>query len=95
MTLAGLIRGLTVLPSRIVGVSSGRSGQKIRACLARNCEALPKQLELHEAALPYSAAAEGDCPFPCNPYYDLKAWRHLVRNIEKYADPILFWNIGA
>jgi hypothetical protein len=83
------------LPSHIVGVSSGRSVQKIRACLARNCETIPQQLELHEATLPYSAAVDGECPFPCNPYYDLKAWRHLVTHLDAYRDPVLFWNIGA
>lgn len=37
-------------------------------------------------------------PFPCNPYYDAKAWRWLTKpsNLERFADhPILFWNIGA
>lgn len=37
-------------------------------------------------------------PFPCNPYYDLKAWHWLSKEIsgERFADgrPIVFWNIG-
>lgn len=34
-------------------------------------------------------------PFPCNPYYDLKAWRWLCRNLDKFPGRVLFWNIGA
>lgn len=45
-------------------------------------------------------AREGDFrtpPFPCNPYYDLKAWRWLDREgIQKMGEGrILFWNIGS
>jgi 1-aminocyclopropane-1-carboxylate deaminase/D-cysteine desulfhydrase-like pyridoxal-dependent ACC family enzyme len=35
------------------------------------------------------------CPFPCNPYYDLKAWSWLKQNKNSLEGPILFWNIGA
>lgn len=34
------------------------------------------------------------CPFPCNPYYDLKAWKWLVENVHTLAPPVAFWNIG-
>lgn len=46
----------------------------------------------------YADAAKGvDVPFPCNPYYDAKAWKWLVNpdNLEPLKkDPIIFWNIG-
>lgn len=36
--------------------------------------------------------------FPCNEYYDRKAWRWLHNNAEKLVErsalPIMFWNIG-
>jgi hypothetical protein len=35
-----------------------------------------------------------DPPFPCNPYYDLKAWEWLMKNKGQLEEPILFWNIG-
>ncbi len=35
------------------------------------------------------------CDFPCNPYYDLKAYQWLLENKEKLKRPILFWNIGS
>ncbi len=34
------------------------------------------------------------CPFPCHSYYDRKAWKWLVENINYLKPPILFWNIG-
>jgi hypothetical protein len=34
-------------------------------------------------------------PFPCNEYYDAKAFDWLVRNIIFLKQPIVFWNVGA
>lgn len=36
-------------------------------------------------------------PFPCNPYYDAKAWGWLTGHGQSLAarGPIVFWNIGA
>ena len=35
-------------------------------------------------------------PFPCNPYYDLKAWRWMDREgLERMNGNVLFWNIGS
>jgi hypothetical protein len=33
-------------------------------------------------------------PWPCNPYYDLKAFRWWLSVQESYDDAVLFWNIG-
>jgi hypothetical protein len=43
----------------------------------------------------YEDEAEVDCPFPCSPNYDLKAWKYLVENVGSLKPPILFWNIGG
>ena len=43
----------------------------------------------------YHEQAQTRAPFPCNPYYDLKAFEYLQKNITKLAKPILFWNIGG
>lgn len=49
----------------------------------------------------YTKRAKVDCPFPCNPYYDLKAYKFLLDyrkegyNKNRFKEPILFWNIGA
>jgi hypothetical protein len=35
-------------------------------------------------------------PFPCNPYYDLKAWRWMDREgLGRMGERVLFWNIGS
>lgn len=46
----------------------------------------------------YKDAAKGvEIPFPCNPYYDAKAWKWMSdpRNLDQFGpEPIVFWNIG-
>lgn len=46
----------------------------------------------------YADRAEGiEAPFPCNPFYDLKAWKWLNKPgvIDTLKQPVVFWNIGA
>jgi hypothetical protein len=95
VTLAGLLRGLPGSPAHVLGYSAGRSVAQIERCLRRFIEPLPDRLELHPAQFPYRHALAFDCPFPSHPNYDLKAWKHLVDNLDRYPDPILFWNVGA
>lgn len=41
------------------------------------------------------AQAGSSAPFPCNPYYDLKAWSWLEVNMSiMHKSEILFWNVG-
>ena len=42
----------------------------------------------------YTENSKAVCPFPCNPFYDKKAWEWLINNEFKLKSPILFWNIG-
>lgn len=34
-------------------------------------------------------------PFPCNEYYDAKAFTWLCRNIRSFKQPVIFWNVGS
>lgn len=43
----------------------------------------------------YTVPENCQCPFPCNSYYDKKAWKWLLDHIDTLKKPILFWNIGA
>ena len=95
VTLAGLLNGLNDLPARIVAVSSGRSLERIKRCVKRYVTRLPSNIEFVPAQLPYSTLSSWPCPFPTHPNYDLKVWQYLDDHIDLYADPILFWNIGA
>ena len=61
----------------------------------RHCGGVPVALELVPADRPYAVVPETSCPFPTHPNYDLKAWKHLVDHLERFASPVLFWNIGA
>jgi len=43
----------------------------------------------------YKDYVEFPCEFPCNKYYDLKAWKWLVNNMDQIdTKNIMFWNIG-
>jgi len=33
-------------------------------------------------------------PFPCNEYYDAKAWNWLISHLDELSNPVVFWNIG-
>lgn len=43
----------------------------------------------------YEQTPKIDCPFPCNMYYDLKAYEWMIDNFDSLPKPVLFWNIGA
>lgn len=52
-------------------------------------------LTIVDAGYQYTEEENYECPFPCSKYYDRKAWKWIVGNIEKLKPPILFWNIGG
>lgn len=51
------------------------------------------RVEVVDQGYEYKDACPFPAPFPCNVYYDRKAWRWVVENTN--TDRILFWNIGA
>ena len=53
------------------------------------------RLEVIDYGYAYTQKEECACPFPCNPYYDRKAWKWLLDNYDSIEKPVLFWNIGA
>jgi len=53
-----------------------------------------RELILEDPGWKYAERSIIKCPFSCHPYYDLKAWEWLIKNIKKLERPILFWNIG-
>lgn len=56
---------------------------------------LTANVRLSDLDYEYTEVETCDCPFPCNIYYDRKAWKFLIDNIKELKEPILFWNIGA
>lgn len=51
-------------------------------------------LRIMDSGWEYTQRSNIECPFPCHPYYDLKAWEWLTKNIDKLSGTVLFWNIG-
>lgn len=33
--------------------------------------------------------------FPCNSFYELKAYKYMIDHLKELEKPVLFWNIGA
>ena len=55
----------------------------------------PPAVHLVDEGYNYADKVDFPAPFPCNPYYDLKAWKWLnTTAVRGLARPILFWNIG-
>jgi len=53
------------------------------------------EVEIIDYGYEYTQKEEVPVLFPCNIYYDRKAWKWLLDNIEVVKKPILFWNIGG
>lgn len=64
--------------------------EKARMCDHRG------QIMIYNEKYAYKDKAQSgpDAPFPCNEYYDLKAFRWYQRIGRSMYNPILFWNVG-
>lgn len=57
---------------------------------------LDHRLHITNMGYSYEEPEHIQTPFPCNAYYDKKAWAWLVKYaLHQLPRPILFWNIGA
>ena len=93
---AGILDGYDV----ILHMGYSRSQEATRSYIERAAGVqLTERVRFVDEGYGYAdAAPQGvSVPFPCNRYYDLKAWNWLTReeNLEPLArKPIVFWNIG-
>jgi len=53
------------------------------------------ELSIIKGKYDYYVTASSPCPFPCNAYYDLKAFEWMCANLKYLSKPVLFWNVGA
>lgn len=96
---AGVLQGLVKkkhYPRIFIHLGYTRSKKAVRAYLRQNAPGFPqKRIKIIDEGYAYKDQARGSMvpPFPCNPYYDLKAWQWLLRARPKGRT--LFWNIGA
>jgi len=81
------VMGRTGDRSRKLSVISKKGGLIVGGFMGQD-------FQLVDPGWEYSERSEADCPFPCHPWYDLKAWQWLVEHIEALEPPVLFWNIG-
>ena len=95
---AGVLRGLYALtsdpPSMVIHMGYDRSEDELRRYIESEAGGdLPKgSIVVNEKYDYKDQATDGITPpFPCNSYYDLKAFRWWTR--KGYTDG-LFWNIG-
>jgi threonine dehydratase len=105
--LAGIIRGVLASTKSISGMygvlvnkySVPHKKRKDIFVFARVYDDLftPLGFQLHlvNPGYAYEDVVVPNAPFPCNPYYDMKAYAWMLDNINKLPQPILFWNIGA
>lgn len=96
MTLAGIIKGIASKQHHIYGISAGMNTQRqIRRINSVNVE-IPENVSI---ILPencdYYSQENISVPFPSSVYYDRKAWKWLLENLEILREPTIFWNIGV
>lgn len=96
---AGVIAGLQSLdlkPRIWLHEGYSREPGTILKYLASRLATVPKNIEIIDELYAYKDTAPASCvaPFPCNPWYDLKAWNWLGTTNEKFKGNVLFWNVG-
>jgi len=104
--LAGIYKGLEELKSEIslygILTRTGNTQSKLEKIKSKSGSFLEKDgffkscvdIHLIDEGYQYTQKVDIEIPFPCNPYYDAKAWAWLMRNKDSLKKPILFWNIG-
>ncbi len=96
---AGVIKGLEGALGYDIVLHMGysRSEGATRAYMERMSGWNLARAQYVDEGYGYADHAKGvEAPFPCNQYYDLKAWKWLGKPgiLEELKSPIVFWNIG-
>jgi hypothetical protein len=100
---AGVIKGLELLGAKVtvwLHMGYSRPAGSVRKYIYEKAGPNGIPIRIVDEHYEYKDRAKCDVPFPCNPYYDLKAWRWLRHQIETgrrdfEQAQIIFWNIGA
>jgi 1-aminocyclopropane-1-carboxylate deaminase/D-cysteine desulfhydrase-like pyridoxal-dependent ACC family enzyme len=102
---AGIIKGLNYFvnyPAKVYGIMSRDGNLKLKkkivlqkaGIMGKGFFGKNIKLEIINEGWNYSDKSNFDCPFPCHPYYDLKAWEFTMKKVFQLETPVLFWNIG-
>lgn len=101
---AGILRGLSSHEVFLWGIMgrSGNRSEKYRSVFKKSgllhgsLISYPVHLKIVDPGYGYTEMeSRVEAPFPCHPFYDLKAWKWLVDNLDLLKPPVLFWNIGS
>lgn len=103
---SGVLKGLALMGFQgtlVVHMGYSRSAESLRTRIHERAGVWQGAVNvvLVDEGWDYAQDAPGWAPFPCNPYYDLKAWNWLASDKslplrrECPADRVAFWNIGA
>jgi hypothetical protein len=97
---AGVLKGLAKLrlrPQVFIHLGYSRSEAAVCQLLQRTAPGFPEALvSIIDEGYEYSDQARGalKAPFPCNEFYDLKAWQWL-KTKQWPSRSVMFWNIGS
>jgi hypothetical protein len=97
---AGVIRGFSrrkiSINRYLIHLGYTRSHDSVLQYLAVSSGGVTNCVEIVDEGYQYKDKAKpGDTPpWPCNEYYDLKAFRWWIANRSRYDGKTLFWNIG-
>lgn len=94
----GILLGISGMKNKpsVVGVAcrTGDMKRKKRNILS-NTLSFGTVFSLKDMGYDYMDKETISAPFPCNPFYDRKAWKWLYDNLDNVSHPVMFWNIGA
>jgi len=79
--------------ARVITVSSIKTVKKV--LLDYDVYSLDKVKVIKSRYDYYNMMESYETPFPCNQYWDKKAWHWLEKNIDSIDGGILFWNLGG
>ena len=97
---SGVIRGFTergMSPKFIIHLGYSRSHEEVDRYIRQMSNSPKAVLKLIDEGYSYKDVAEDGPtpPWPCNAYYDLKAFRWWMKVRSVYAGKkVLFWNVG-
>lgn len=96
---AGVIRGFLdqgLAPWFIAHLGYSRSCNQVLKYLTEKVKKPGWDVEIIDEKYQYKDKARpGETPpWPCNEYYDLKAFRWWLQHRDEYTGSVLFWNIG-
>lgn len=99
---SGVLRGLATkgeTPTVILHMGYSRSRDAVLKYVREHAPDFPiEKIQLVDEGYAYKDKAKHgiESPFPSNPYYDLKAWQWIARELGAGRDygQVVFWNIG-